>query len=369
MSNENEMQEEQNVRSEGPIKLTDRKNFDVDKQIKQEIIGFEAENCSKYNKAFDGVKKVETGQSYDEAVEALLAFNMGLANIGKYRAKHFYRLGEGISALLLSDDKVYVMRYFRTIEWMGDVTKDFCSLISDLIGNKIVAYAFSAIRIDEDLQYLVDTNMYNRIIFGLNDYNTLRVHYDSANIYKELNMFKATPPEENYQIAKKHLDSYIDGTKDLKVLLGSDMQNKLCVLDRMARAFRNVYSEKDKMSGFLDRSRTILNAVVAFESQYGDREGVIYATWMKWLLEVIIKSLEKAIKVVDDYSKDSPKAPYAAFHYDTVVKDVCDRWLGVALNNPLENGTRYINIVNAIGNSWDKVLRPIAKNAAKWGLD
>ena len=83
MSNENEMQEEQNVRSEGPIKLTDRKNFDVDKQIKQEIIGFEAENCSKYNKAFDGVKKVETGQSYDEAVEALLAFNMGLANIGK----------------------------------------------------------------------------------------------------------------------------------------------------------------------------------------------------------------------------------------------------------------------------------------------
>ncbi len=90
---------------------------------------------------------------------------------------------------------------------------------------------------------------------------------------------------------------------------------------------------------------------------------------MNTLLGELVKIFDLALKLIDDYANGSSKPPYAFMHYDQVVKESAERWLDESLPDPLTNGTQYFNLVKAVNKKWDSVLRPIAKNAAKWGLD
>ena len=368
--------------NEPKIKMADkeeiREGYDPDVVIKGELDAIDCEIDGKYKDALDGVLKAKFGLDYIDAQAGLANLVISFSNLMSYIKKteklynKFEKIGAAVKyAATLGDRKeeVEVFQYFKTMEKLSATMTSFCNYALEINEKKIITYAYTIRRFDEEIVHLADANTMNRVIFGLNEYNALRVHYDNADIFKELKMRKTVPPEENYQIAKSHLDNYINGTKDLKVLLDSGMQNNLFVLDRFTCAFHYVYLAKDSIKAYIDTSKKLRDDCLKVMNDRQGKRGAVNAILMKTLLDIIIEMLENALNLIDKYVNETSKPPYSALHYDMVVKDVTSRWLGESLPDPITNGSKYEDIVKDIKKSWDKVLRPIAKNAAKWGID
>ena len=375
MSDEKEIKKEQAVTPGSTGNDEKGQDLDPDKVILEELKALDDEILANYMNANYFLTETENGLSYRKAEDAILAYNMSLSKLGRYAAKTqklyntFEIIGASLKSIAGNPNQVLASKRILGIYKQLENYKAFTDALSDMVQNQVFMYAYSMIRMDIEIPAIA-ADTYNRIIGGMNEYNTLRVKYGNADIIKELKLRKTAPPAENYDIAKYHLDNYIGGTKDLKYLLSSGGQNKLYIIDRLTCAFHHIYLKKDDLKGYLDLARKTLNTVNSIkESHAGLNIETYIPTQMQTITEDVIRILEKAIKLTEDYASNSSKLPYALMHYDFVVTEAANRWLGESLPDPLTNGTRYDNLIKSVVKAWDSVLRPIAKNAAKWGLD
>lgn len=374
MSDDKEIMEEQAPKEDSKEQGDKRENFSGDKAILAELQTHENEVEDKRRQAYDGLHDCLLGKGFHEAEDGLLAFNMSLTSLVRCGNKNrkLYPvaapLGAGLRGVLGDTSEAIGYGKCSSLSALTETVTDFCSNISDMVQNQTIKLAYTMIRIDKELPALSD--VYNTIISGFNDYNNLRIYYGNADIIKELKLRKSAAPEENYEIAKKHLDNYIGGTKYLKSLLSAGTKNDLFVIDRITTAFHYIYASKDLMKSSLDTAQRLSDAVLnsPVKKIYLDTVETPVIC-MNTLLGELVKIFDLALKLIDDYANGSSKPPYALMHYDQVVKESAERWLDESLPDPLTNGTQYFNLVKAVNKKWDSVLRPIAKNAAKWGLD
>ena len=352
-------------------KLTE--DLDSDKAILAQLDAFDNEISDKYINTMVALNLVKWGADYQKAETGLLEYAMRLNDLVAYGSKtaKLYRnrakSGGPVNACVDNSDELEVRDRVNAIVKMSELKSNFVDSVLDMTNKRVFKLAYSMIRLDKELPSLSDRH--STIIYGFNEYNTLRVHYGNAEIIRELRLRKDATPEENYEIAKKHLDAYISETKYLKTLLSGGGTNDLFVLDRMTCAFHHIYAAKDDMKGCLDSIRKLL-------ADCDKLAAIDYMVWVKSdisnmhdLFTSITEIFETTLKLIDDYASEASKPPYAFLHYDFVVKDVADRWLAESLPDPMTNGTRYSDLIRSVKKSWDSVLRPIAKNAAKWGLD
>ncbi len=374
MSDDKEIMEEQAPKEDSKEQGDKRENFSGDEAILAELQTHENEVEDKRRQAYDGLHDCLLGKGFHEAEDGLLAFNMSLTSLvrcGNKNRKLYpgtMPLTAGFRGVLGDTSEVFGYGKCSSLSALTETVTDFCSNISDMVQNQTIKLAYTMIRIDKELPALSD--VHNTIISGFNDYNNLRIHYGNADIIKELKLRKSAAPEENYEIAKKHLDNYIGGTKYLKTLLSAGTKNDLFVIDRITTAFHYIYASKDLMKSSLDTAQRLSDAVLnsPVNKIYLDTVETPVIC-MNTLLGELVKIFDLALKLIDDYANGSSKPPYAFMHYDQVVKESAERWLDESLPDPLTNGTQYFNLVKAVNKKWDSVLRPIAKNAAKWGLD
>ena len=374
MSDDKEIMEEQAPKEDSKEQGDKRENFNGDEAILAELQTHENEVEDKRRQAYDGLHDCLLGKGFHEAEDGLLAFNMSLTSLVRCGNKNrkLYPvatpLGAGFRGILGDTSEAIGYGKCSSLSALTETVTDFCSNISDMVQNQTIKLAYTMIRIDKELPALSD--VYNTIISGFNDYNNLRIQYGNADIIKELKLRKSAAPEANYEIAKKHLDNYIGGTKYLKSLLSAGTKNDLFVIDRITTAFHYIYASKDLMKSSLDTAQRLSDAVLNSPVKKVYLDAVeTPVICMNTLLGELVKIFDLALKLIDDYANGSSKPPYAFMHYDLVVKESAERWLDESLPDPLTNGTQYFNLVKAVNKKWDSVLRPIAKNAAKWGLD
>jgi len=375
MSDDKEIMEEQAPKEDSKEQGDKRENFNGDEAILAELQTHENEVEDKRRQAYDGLHDCLLGKGFHEAEDGLLAFNMSLTSLVRCGNKNrkLYSVTVPLTAGfrgVIGGDTSEAIGYGKcsSLSALTETVTDFCSNISDMVQNQTIKLAYTMIRIDKELPALSD--VYNTIISGFNDYNNLRIHYGNADIIKELKLRKSAAPEANYEIAKKHLDNYIGGTKYLKSLLSAGTKNDLFVIDRITTAFHYIYASKDLMKSSLDTAQRLSDAVLNSPVKKVYLDAVeTPVICMNTLLGELVKIFDLALKLIDDYANGSSKPPYAFMHYDLVVKESAERWLDESLPDPLTNGTQYFNLVKAVNKKWDSVLRPIAKNAAKWGLD
>ncbi|MBR3575224.1 MAG: hypothetical protein IKN97_08685 [Lachnospiraceae bacterium] len=375
MSDDKEIMEEQAPKEDSKEQGDKRENFNGDEAILAELQTHENEVEDKRRQAYDGLHDCLLGKGFHEAEDGLLAFNMSLTSLVRCGNKNrkLYSVTVPLTAGfrgVIGGDTSEAIGYGKcsSLSALTETVTDFCSNISDMVQNQTIKLAYTMIRIDKELPALSD--IYNTIISGFNDYNNLRIHYGNADIIKELKLRKSAAPEANYEIAKKHLDNYIGGTKYLKSLLSAGTKNDLFVIDRITTAFHYIYASKDLMKSSLDTAQRLSDAVLNSPVKKVYLDAVeTPVICMNTLLGELVKIFDLALKLIDDYANGSSKPPYAFMHYDLVVKESAERWLDESLPDPLTNGTQYFNLVKAVNKKWDSVLRPIAKNAAKWGLD
>jgi len=375
MSDDKEIMEEQAPKEDSKEQGDKRENFKGDEAILAELQTHENEVEDKRRQAYDGLHDCLLGKGFHEAEDGLLAFNMSLTSLVRCGNKNrkLYSVTVPLTAGfrgVIGGDTSEAIGYGKcsSLSALTETVTDFCSNISDMVQNQTIKLAYTMIRIDKELPALSD--VYNTIISGFNDYNNLRIHYGNADIIKELKLRKSAAPEANYEIAKKHLDNYIGGTKYLKSLLSAGTKNDLFVIDRITTAFHYIYASKDLMKSSLDTAQRLSDAVLNSPVKKVYLDAVeTPVICMNTLLGELVKIFDLALKLIDDYANGSSKPPYAFMHYDLVVKESAERWLDESLPDPLTNGTQYFNLVKAVNKKWDSVLRPIAKNAAKWGLD
>ncbi len=375
MSDDKEIMEEQAPKEDSKEQGDKRENFNGDEAILAELQTHENEVEDKRRQAYDGLHDCLLGKGFHEAEDGLLAFNMSLTSLVRCGNKNrkLYSVTVPLTAGfrgVIGGDTSEAIGYGKcsSLSALTETVTDFCSNISDMVQNQTIKLAYTMIRIDKELPALSD--IYNTIISGFNDYNNLRIHYGNADIIKELKLRKSAAPEANYEIAKKHLDNYIGGTKYLKSLLSAGTKNDLFVIDRITTAFHYIYASKDLMKSSLDTAQRLSDAVLNSPVKKVYLDAVeTPVICMNTLLGELVKIFDLALKLIDDYANGSSKPPYAFMHYDLVAKESAERWLDESLPDPLTNGTQYFNLVKAVNKKWDSVLRPIAKNAAKWGLD
>jgi len=375
MSDDKEIMEEQAPKEDSKEQGDKRENFNGDEAILAELQTHENEVEDKRRQAYDGLHDCLLGKGFHEAEDGLLAFNMSLTSLVRCGNKNrkLYSVTVPLTAGfrgVIGGDTSEAIGYGKcsSLSALTETVTDFCSNISDMVQNQTIKLAYTMIRIDKELPALSD--VYNTIISGFNEYNNLRIHYGNADIIKELKLRKSAAPEANYEIAKKHLDNYIGGTKYLKSLLSAGTKNDLFVIDRITTAFHYIYASKDLMKSSLDTAQRLSDAVLNSPVKKVYLDAVeTPVICMNTLLGELVKIFDLALKLIDDYANGSSKPPYAFMHYDLVVKESAERWLDESLPDPLTNGTQYFNLVKAVNKKWDSVLRPIAKNAAKWGLD
>ena len=375
MSDDKEIIEEQAPKEDSKEQGDKRENFNGDEAILAELQTHENEVEDKRRQAYDGLHDCLLGKGFHEAEDGLLAFNMSLTSLVRCGNKNrkLYSVTVPLTAGfrgVIGGDTSEAIGYGKcsSLSALTETVTDFCSNISDMVQNQTIKLAYTMIRIDKELPALSD--VYNTIISGFNEYNNLRIHYGNADIIKELKLRKSAAPEANYEIAKKHLDNYIGGTKYLKSLLSAGTKNDLFVIDRITTAFHYIYASKDLMKSSLDTAQRLSDAVLNSPVKKVYLDAVeTPVICMNTLLGELVKIFDLALKLIDDYANGSSKPPYAFMHYDLVVKESAERWLDESLPDPLTNGTQYFNLVKAVNKKWDSVLRPIAKNAAKWGLD
>ena len=375
MSDDKEIIEEQAPKEDSKEQGDKRENFNGDEAILAELQTHENEVEDKRRQAYDGLHDCLLGKGFHEAEDGLLAFNMSLTSLVRCGNKNrkLYSVTVPLTAGfrgVIGGDTSEAIGYGKcsSLSALTETVTDFCSNISDMVQNQTIKLAYTMIRIDKELPALSD--VYNTIISGFNDYNNLRIHYGNADIIKELKLRKSAAPEANYEIAKKHLDNYIGGTKYLKSLLSAGTKNDLFVIDRITTAFHYIYASKDLMKSSLDTAQRLSDAVLNSPVKKVYLDAVeTPVICMNTLLGELVKIFDLALKLIDDYANGSSKPPYAFMHYDLVAKESAERWLDESLPDPLTNGTQYFNLVKAVNKKWDSVLRPIAKNAAKWGLD
>lgn len=375
MSDDKEIIEEQAPKEDSKEQGDKRENFNGDEAILAELQTHENEVEDKRRQAYDGLHDCLLGKGFHEAEDGLLAFNMSLTSLVRCGNKNrkLYSVTVPLTAGfrgVIGGDTSEAIGYGKcsSLSALTETVTDFCSNISDMVQNQTIKLAYTMIRIDKELPALSD--VYNTIISGFNEYNNLRIHYGNADIIKELKLRKSAAPEANYEIAKKHLDNYIGGTKYLKSLLSAGTKNDLFVIDRITTAFHYIYASKDLMKSSLDTAQRLSDAVLNSPVKKVYLDAVeTPVICMNTLLGELVKIFDLALKLIDDYANGSSKPPYAFMHYDLVAKESAERWLDESLPDPLTNGTQYFNLVKAVNKKWDSVLRPIAKNAAKWGLD
>lgn len=360
------------ARGNGEQCVAEREELDNDKAILAQLDALEKDISDKYVNTMVALNLIKWGADYQKAETGLLEYAMRLNDLVAYGCKtaKIYRgktSGGVVNACVDNTDELVVRDRVNAIVKMSSLKNAFVDSVLDMTNKRVFQLAYAMIRLDKELPSLSDRH--STIIYGFNEYNTLRVHYGNAEIIRELRLRKEATPEENYEIAKKHLDAYISETKHLKSLLSSGGTNDMFVLDRMTCAFHHIYAAKDSMKGCLDNIRKLL-------TDCDKLAAIDYMVWLKSeisdmhdLCASITEIFETTLKLIDDYAGEASKPPYAFLHYDLVVKDVADRWLAESLPNPMTNGTRYSDLIKAMKKSWDSVLRPIAKNAAKWGWD
>lgn len=360
---------EQNIKE----KLTDSEDFDADKAILEKIEALRSAIGDKYVNAMVGLEEIKWGSGYQKADSGLLDYAGSLNDLVLYGSKtsKLYKKGKtsdgAANAGVDNSTEFEVRESVNAIIKMLGLVNEFSGSVLDMLNKKVFQLAYAMIRLDKELPSLSDR--YGTIIHGFNEYNTLRVRYGNAEIIRELRLRKDATPEKNYEIAKINLDAYISETKHLKTLLSSGGTNDLFVLDRLTCAFHHIYAAKDDMKGWLDGIRNLLvdcDKLAARNDMVWLKSDLLY---VHNCITSIAEVFETALKLIDDYANEASKPPYAFMHYDFVVKDVADRWLGESLPDPVTNGTRYSDLIRSVNKSWDSVLRPIAKNAAKWGWD
>lgn len=374
MNDDMEVKQEQGTPEKINGKEDRFQDFDADKMIVSELEAYDNQINDKLKSVLEGLNQTKQGAGHLYAEIALLEFCVNLSDLGAYGAKNWklYSPVEIIGASfenLVDNSKTVAFCRTRSLYNNKEFITDYGKLISEMVQNDMFKYAYSMIRMNAELPHLSD--IYSKIIYGFNEYNNLRVYYGNAEIIKELKLHKNTAPEENYQIAKAHLDNYINGKPNLTALLSSGGFNDLCIIDRITCAFQKIYQAKDSMKGYIEsakktmddcdkKSEMFLN-VIKFEKHTLKK--------MRDVLVAIIEVFETALKLIDEYVNETGKPPYAFMHYDSTIKETADRWLSDSLPDPLTNGTKYGYLIKQVKKSWDSILRPIANNAAKWGLD
>ncbi len=346
--------------------LTDVDNSDAEKVMSAKLNAFNNAISDKYTETMAGLSEIEFGSGYQKADRGLLDFFSKINDLELYACKtaNIYLKGDASNTGADDITKSDTFANIKSIVNIGIFANEFGRTALDIANKEMFKLAFTMIRLDKELGSISDRN--STIIYGFNEYNTLRVNYGNAEIIKELKLRKSATPEENYDIAKNHLNAYIGNTQHLKTLLSSGGTNDLFIIDRLSCAFKNIYAAKDSMKGCLESAKKLLGEC---DKLVADEPSVLVTQLVRDILISIISSFETALKLIEDYASESSKTPYALVHYDLVVKDVADRWLAESLPDPLSNGTRYSDLIRSINKSWDSVLRPIAKNAEKWGLD
>ncbi|MBO4414692.1 MAG: hypothetical protein J5824_01780 [Lachnospiraceae bacterium] len=330
-------------------------------------------------KVLDGLVKLHLGEGYSAAEEAVFAFTDELlfGTFYDFREKNKWFKGidyPDIDKLVNNDigqtpeDLMTAMEMWRVVNGKGgEHFNNVYQYFQEAVNSGFLRQAYRVMRKDIIMRDSENEELLEIINDGCEQFCTITSRYTNASICNEIPVKKENPYEVNYELVANHLAEEIKQTFPLNVLIDTRLDpnitlyNSYTILDSNTKSL-TLLPEISKFADEIARIATLDNEVKAYFSGVG-KLGAVLCDTIHNVLDYVRFTYREARDILNNYRYNTQEFPYSLMHYHPNVVKCVESCNTMSLNDPAQNGTRYVNVTCAMSTRCKNLVKLVVKAA------
>ena len=330
-------------------------------------------------KVLDGLVKLHNGEGYSAAEEAIFAFTDELlfGTFYDFREKNKWFKGidyPDLDKLVNNDigqtpeDLMTALEMWRVVNGKGgEQFNNVYQYFQEAINSGFLRQAYRVMRKDILMRDSENEESLQIINDACEQFYTITSRYTNASICNEIPVKKENPYEVNYELVANHLAAEIKKTFPLNVLINDKLEqdstfyNVFTILDSETKSL-TLLPEISKFADEIARIATLDNEVKAYFSGIG-KLGAVLCDVIHNVLDYVRFTYKEARDILNNYKYNTQEFPYSIMHYDPNVVRCVESCNTMSLNDPTQNGTRYLLVVGAMVTRCKNLVKLVVKAA------
>ena len=330
-------------------------------------------------KVLDGLVKLHNGEGYSEAEEAIFAFTDELlfGTFYDFHEKNKWFKGidyPDLDKLVNNDigqtpeDLMTALEMWRVVNGKGgEQFNNVYQYIQEAVNSGFLRQAYRVMRKDILMRDSENEELLEIINDGCEQFYTITSRYTNASICNEIPVKKENPYEVNYELVANHLAEEIKQTFPLNVLIDTRLDpnitlyNSYTILDSNTKSL-TLLPEISKFADEIARIATLDNEVKAYFSSIG-KLGTVLCDTIHNVLDYVRFTYKEARDILNNYRYNTQEFPYSLMHYHPDVVKCVESCNTMSLNDPTQNGTRFVNVTCAMSTRCKNLVKLVVKAA------
>ncbi|MCR5331300.1 MAG: hypothetical protein K6E62_08945 [Lachnospiraceae bacterium] len=330
-------------------------------------------------KVLDGLVKLHLGEGYSAAEEAVFAFadELLFGTFYDFREKNKWFKGidyPDLDKLVNNDigqtpeDLTIAMEMWRVVNGKGgEQFNNVYQYLQEAVNSGFLRQAYRVMRKDILMRDAHNEEILQIINDACEEFYTITSRYTNASICNEIPVKKENPYEVNYELVVNHLAAEIKQSFPLNVIINDKLEqdsafyNYYTILDSDTKSL-TLLPEISKFADEIARIATLDNEVKAYFNGVG-KMGTAVCEAIHNVLDYMRFTYAEARDILNNYRYNTQEFPYSLMHYHPYVKRCVESCNTMSLNDPTQNGTKYVLITGSMITRCRKLAQLVAKAA------
>ncbi len=328
-----------------------------------------------FNSAVKEIVKLKEGEDFYSAFEAVrrVADKLSGSKLTDFAAENDWLFNyddrqkylNGPSSKQSRDVKNKVIELYQMVKGSEQFRMDFYRFLSPN-SMKLSTYIYGAIHYDEGVREMVTQEEMDVLPVAFAEYEALHSRFNTGKIYERvLETVYSYDYGDVLKAVQNCMIEDLEKTKSLKDFIlrpgaiNPEKFNDLGLIDRTSEEYHHIRGYLDVMKELRDEVKKLRDSVPSS----GSKDLISYTETFKTFLDALLDALDKAIGIMEEYTKDSTAVPYCILTYHNKVRSVANSFNLADTGDPRSQGTRYQAMVRSMAFGLKSLSEAIAKSA------